>query len=270
MTVKEFFSLFEKELQGNAELTSYHRVMNSDKLYKFRRAYIEQRLDFVMDQVNKPSAEIWDVGCGYGTTSLLLALNGHKVVGTTLEYYYEQMKERLEYWSQHGDLSTLKFEYKNLFDDHPAAGSYDYIIAQDTLHHLEPFQAAVMIFHNALKPDGRLIVSEENGNNLVCNIKHFRERGFRRVKKIYDERLKKEILIGDENTRSLRKWRKEFSSMPFTFDENSIDYIRYYFPNKYQNTPVEDIIADEKLLWKKSALKREFLFFGMNFSIQKD
>jgi len=170
MTVKEFFSLFEDELRANKELTDYHRIINSPKLYHFRRAYVEQRLNFVMSQITKPYAQIWDVGCGFGTTSILLALNGHKVVGTTLEYYYEQMQERLKYWSQFGDLSNLTFEYKNMFDESPDPKSYDYIVAQDTLHHLEPFDKAVRIFYDVLKPDGKIVVSEENGSNIVCNL----------------------------------------------------------------------------------------------------
>jgi len=269
MTVKEFFSLFEEELRANKELTDYHRIINSPKLYHFRRAYYDQRLNFVMREIKKPAAQIWDVGCGFGTTSILLALNGHKVVGTTLEYYYEQMQERLKFWGEHGDLSNLTFEYKNMFDESYESERFDYIVAQDTLHHLEPFNEAVRIFYDVLKPDGKIVVSEENGSNIVCNIKHFRERGFRRVKTIYDERLKKDILIGDENTRSLKSWRKEFEIMPFEFDEESIEYIRYFFPAKYTGTNTEEIIAQEQKMWRKSPLKRELMFFGMNFTIAK-
>lgn len=269
MTVEKFFLLFEEELRSNKELTNYHRVINSESLYHFRRAYLEQRFNYVVSHINKPGARVWDVGCGFGTTSILLALNGFEVTGTTLEYYYDQMQERLKYWSRFGDLSRLTFEYKNMFDESPADESFDFIVAQDTLHHLEPFDEAVRIFYKVLKPGGKIVVSEENGNNIICNLKHFRERGFRRVKTIYDERLQKDILIGDENTRGLKKWRKEFSIMPFRFDEDSIEYIRYYLPGKYTGTNSAEIIEKEQQMWRKSRVKRELMFFGMNFTIEK-
>ncbi len=269
MTVGEFFTIFEEELRQNEELTNYHRVVNSPKLYSFRKAYLEQRFQYVLDHVTKPGARVWDVGCGFGTTSILLALNGFEVTGTTLEYYFDQIENRKKFWSKYADLSKLSFEYKNMYDESPAPGSVDYIVAQDTLHHLEPFSEAVRIFHRTLKPDGKIVVSEENGNNIICNIKHFRERGFKRIITIHDERLNKDVLIGNENTRSLKQWRKEFSVMPFEFEEDEIEYIRYYMPGKYTGSNTSEIIARERALWKDSPIKRELFFFGMNFTVAR-
>lgn len=270
MTVTEFFVHFENELKLNPKLTDYHRVINDPKLYEFRKSYIAQRMEFVLEQMDNKNGKVWDVGCGFGTTSILLALNGYEVMGTTLEYYYDELQERLKYWGQFGDLSKLSFEYKNIFDESPAPESFDYVLAQDTLHHLEPFNEAVKIFHKVLRPGGKVVVSEENGNNVICSLKLLKQRGFKRIKTIYDEKLQKEILIGDENTRNLKQWRKEFSIAPFTFDEESIDYIRYYFPGKYKSMAATDIVAQEQKLWKNSAFKREFMFFGINFSILKN
>lgn len=57
--------------------------------------------------------------------------------------------------------------------------------------------------------------------------------------------------------------------MPFKFDEESIEYIRYYFPGKYDGKNTETIISKEQKMWPTSRLKREFMFFGMNFTIEK-
>ena len=269
MSVEEFFDLFEKELKSNPELTGYHRLVNSAKMYEFRKAYMVQRMQFVADRIGSTPAKIWDVGCGFGTTAFFLALNGHDVSGTTLEYYYEGISKRRKYWEQFGDLSSLRFEYKNIFSEEHPAETYDFIVAQDTLHHLEPFSEAVKIFHKVLKPGGKIVVSEENGSNLITQLRHIKERGFKRIVEVYDEKLDERFLLGNENTRSLKKWREEFSIMPFEFEEDSIEYIRYFFPGKFKNTAPEKVIEEEQRIWRKSATKREYLFFGMNFVIDK-
>lgn len=269
MSVAEFFDLFEEELKANSELTGYHRLVNSEKMYDFRKAYMEQRLQFVADRVGDEPAKVWDVGCGFGTTAFFLALNGHDVTGTTLEYYYEGISKRRKYWERFGDLSKLRFEYKNIFSEEHPSEKYDFVVAQDTLHHLEPFSEAVKIFHKVLKPNGKIVVSEENGSNVITQLRHIKERGFKRVVEVYDEKLEERFLLGNENTRSLKKWRKEFSIMPFEFDEESIEYIRYFFPGKFRKSSRDEIIERERKIWRKSALKREYFFFGINFVINK-
>ena len=67
---------------------------------------------------------IWDCGCGYGTTCIFLALNGIETYGTTLEFYFETVQKRKEYWSRYGDTSLFTCTYENLFDNiarHPQA-----------------------------------------------------------------------------------------------------------------------------------------------------
>ncbi|MEM9051591.1 MAG: class I SAM-dependent methyltransferase [Bacteroidota bacterium] len=265
----QFFELFEAELRTNSELTGYHRFTNSEKMYDFRKAYIKQRMQYVVDSVSKPNSKIWDVGCGFGTTSILLALLGHEVVGTTLEFYYNSIDERIKYWEQFGDLSKLSFAYENIYTQDHKEDEFDYVIAQDTLHHLEPFSDAVHIIYKTLKKGGELIAVEENGDNVINNAKNFKRRGFKRVTTIYDEKLGQDISFGDENTRNLEKWKKEFSVAPFKFIEDSVEYVRYYWPKAYRKHTTEEILEKERKLWKESAWRRKHLFFGLNFRVQK-
>ena len=156
MSVEEFLELFIKELEVNTDLREYYRLINNKGRFLWRKAYLEQRLNYVHRHLAPPSGTIWDVGCGYATTAIFLTLNGYKVEGNTLEFYYDKIQNRLDYWSRFGNLDNLTVEYANLFDMPVKENFYDAIIAQDTLHHLEPIRDALQIFSKSLKPAGRI------------------------------------------------------------------------------------------------------------------
>lgn len=269
MTPEAFFEIFERELGQNKALTDYHRLVNSSSRYPFRKAYMQQRLHYVSKAITGPGKRIWDVGCGFGTTAIFFALNGFEVHGSTLEFYFEEIDNRLAFWKEYGDLSKLDIRYENIFDMDVPVGTYDYVLAQDTLHHLEPFDQAAIILRDALKDNGKLVASEENGNNIFNNLKNFRRRGFKRVKSMYDEKLDKDILIGDENTRSLKAWQAEFEKVGMQIDPGSVEYIRYYFPHKYRRASIEEIVAQERKMASRAGFKREYFFFGLNYTVSK-
>jgi SAM-dependent methyltransferase len=266
MVVEEFLELFIKELEINSDLRGYYRLLNSKNRLLWRKAYLEQRLEYVYSHLGVPSAKIWDVGCGYATTSIFLALNGYRVFGNTLEFYYDKIGSRLDYWSQFGNLNELRIEYANLFDMPIAMQQYDAIIAQDTLHHLEPVQKAVDIFRLSLKPEGRLIVTEENGNNIFISLKNFSIRGLNRINTYYDERLQKVILFGNENARSIQAWNEILKLGGFAMVEKDMEYIRFFPPCCFTPDHYIEIIEKERKIGKNLKLLRELLFFGINFT----
>ncbi len=269
MDTNEFLELFIKELGLNSKLRDYYRILDSRSSFLFRKAYLEQRLKYISLNTCNKSTLIWDLGCGYGTTSIFLCLNGYKVTGTTLEFYYDKIRARLDYWSKFGNLDSLDIRYENLYDKEYKTDTYDTIILQDTLHHLEPITDAFKIFNHVLKMDGKIIVCEENGNNIIINIKNFLNRGFKRITEIYDEKLDEKILLGNENTRSLKQWGKLFSSNNFSIDNELTEYIRFLPPGLFKETNYNDIINKEQRIWEKHKLLREFLFFGINFVAHK-
>ena len=267
--VDEFFELFVKELEITPSLHKYYKFHAKDKSYNFRKAYFIQRLQYIADHVKKGD-KIFDCGCGYATTAIFLTLNGFNVYGSTLEFYYDEINGRLEYWKQFGDLSALEINYENLFDANIPDETFDVILAQDTLHHLEPFNEAIGILSKILKKDGQLIAIEENGSNIVQNLKLFKQRGNKRIISIYDEKLKRNILIGNENIRSIKKWKKEFSANGLTINDDSLEFIRIFPPHLYGNNGIEEVIKKEQNLKGKSALLRKYFFFGLNFVANKN
>jgi 2-polyprenyl-3-methyl-5-hydroxy-6-metoxy-1,4-benzoquinol methylase len=265
MTPETFFQLFLEELKNAPELRSYYRVLNSRKGFAFRKAYFLQRLQFVNSAMKNRNENIWDVGCGYATTAIFLALNGYKVYGSTIEFYLKEIDRRLQFWKQHGDIASFSYGYEDLFDSDMGPGTYDVIIVQDTLHHLEPLTEAIGIFNRVLSNKGRIVVSEVNGNSIFERLKYYKRRGSKRVVQIYDENLKKHILLGNENIRPLKVWEKEFSKQHFSIDEESLQYIRLFPPQMISEKNFDKVLQREQLLWKKYKFLKEYFFFGVNF-----
>ncbi len=271
MTPERFFELMLAELEGQKEMQPYYKFLGKESSYHFRRNYFMQRLRYIWKQIQSggPEKNIWDCGCGYGTTCLFLAMNDIRTHGTTLEFYYKVIEERRQYWSQYGDTSLFTASYENLFDNHPAPESYDWIIVQDTLHHLEPINNALQIFNKSLKPGGKVLSIEENGNNIIQRIKLYKYRGNKRIITFYDEKLQKDILLGNENIRKLADWDALFTSNGFQILADSVNYVRYYLPFNYRISDPEKLLAQEEKIQQTANLRREFFFFGLNFVASK-
>ncbi|MEG1497986.1 MAG: class I SAM-dependent methyltransferase [Bacteroidales bacterium] len=275
LSIDTFFELLSEEISINKELRSYHKFCENTSATRnaFRKAYFIQRLAYLRQCLEKlpNQAQIWDVGCGYGSESIFMALllPNAQVFGSTLEYYYELLPQRLDFWKQKGfDLSNLTFEYQNLFDCQPSQKRFDLIFAQDTLHHVEPITKALIHLQNCLNPTGKMVVCEENGSNLINTLVHFRQRGFKRVGTYYDKQKDINIPFGNENTRSLEHWEKLLLESAWKIDPNSVEYIRFYFPRFYRKYSLNEIIAKEQKLWPNHYIFRKYFFFGINFTAE--
>jgi len=273
MTPEAFFDLFIEELKAMPELQSYYKFLGKQSSWHFRRNYFLERLRYIkkhiVDGNNKKELSIWDCGSGYGTTCLYLAMNGIKAHGTTLEFYFDVVQKRRDYWSKFGNTDLFSCSYEYLFDNHPAPATYDWILVQDTLHHLEPIEEALQIFEKSLKQDGKLLAIEENGNNIIQRLKLYKYRGSKLIIDIWDEKLQKKIPIGNENIKSLATWKYLFEKNGLTIQGENVQYIRYYFPVKYRGGDAEKILQAERELQSKSKIRREYFFFGINFIASK-
>lgn len=269
MTPEQFFELLLIELKDRPEMHSYYKFLGDPKSFAFRKNYFLERLRYIEKNITDPNAVIWDCGSGYGTTCLFLAMNGIAAHGTTLEFYYEVVQKRYAYWKQYGNADLFTCSYENLFDSPMPANTYDVIIVQDTLHHLEPINDALKIFHNSLKEHGKIISIEENGSNIIQNLKLYKYRGNKRIITMYDEKLQKDILIGNENIRSFEKWNELFSQNNFRIPQEQISYVRYYLPQFYNEKNGDTLLKKEQNLQKTSKFRKKYFFFGLNFIAEK-
>lgn len=262
ISVEQFYNLLIEEIKQYPQLQGYYRFLNEPKKELWRKAYFCQRLSYI-EKYAKGKSSIWDIGCGYGTTGLFLALNGYKVHGSTLEYYFKEIPDRIKFWSNYGDISGFSYDYADLYDSR-ASNEYDAVIVQDTIHHTEPIQRALEIINGSLKPMGRVIVVEENGNNIIQRAKLFKQRGNKRIIEMYDEKLNKTILLGNENIRSLEKWTELFIDSAFSIDKDSIEYVRV-LPAFLFGSDYEKSIQREQKMWKSNNFLRDYFFFGLSF-----
>jgi SAM-dependent methyltransferase len=269
MDTSRFFELLLKEIEVNINLQDYYRFLNNKRSFYFRKAYFLQRLEYIKDSIVFRDASIWDCGCGYGTTGIFLALNGYNITGNTIEYYYDQIPERFRYWSQVGDISNFKVNYQNVFDPPFYKDRFDYVITQDVLHHLEPNDVALGILGDSLRNNGKIIVCEENGNNIINTFKLFLRRGNRRIIDIYDEKLKRAIKLGNENIHGMISWKNRFMKAGLVINDKSIEYIRLFPPCFFNVNNYNNVIEKEKSLWKKNKIIKEYFYFGVNFTASK-
>ncbi len=270
MTVEQFFNLFLQELQQHPELRKYYKFLEGGpQQMAFRKAYFCKRLQYILDHVGSTDQRIWDCGCGYATTQFFLAMNGYKTIGTTLEFYYAEIPKRLAYWQQFGDTSLLEVKFEDVLECSFADGSYDLIIIQDTLHHLEPLQQCLAVFNRVLANGGQLLVIEENGNNVIQNAKLYLRRGNKRIIEVYDEKLGRTFLMGNENIRSYRSWKAALKQAGLHTLDEQVEYIRLFPPLGYKLLGTDKVAQHEQKLWKQVSFLREYFYFGINYMARK-
>jgi len=271
MTTTAFFDLFLKELEENSHFFPYYKLNSgSDAQKEFRKAYFLQRLNFIDKHIEKKeNITVLDCGCGYGTTAIYLSMNNIRVTGTTLEYYFDKIAQRKKYWKEYGNIENVTFEYQNILESNFVDNSFDYIILQDTLHHIEPMEDALKIFNKILKKGGKIILVEENGGCLPRQAILYAQRGNKRIIEYYDSKLQKKLLLGNENIRTEKKWVKLFEIESFDYLEKEKQYIRFYSPFCYKKRKMEKIIEKEQKIADKHPLLRSLFFFGINMVFVK-
>lgn len=127
---------------------------------EFVKTQIMPRVDFVLQNL-KPRSRVLELGCGRGYLALEMARYGHNVLGVdvssesiaiakkiTAENPYKKGFGSLAYTV--GDIMALDF----------GKNQYDAIVFFRTLHHIPQIGKILKKMHAALKPGGRLIISE--------------------------------------------------------------------------------------------------------------
>ena len=71
----------------------------------------------------------------------------------------------------------------------------------------------------------------------------------------------KDILIGDENIRSLSAWDSLLSKNNLSLNHDSLNYIRFFYPIAYKDKTIEEVFRMEQIIQHKSSVLKKWFFF---------
>lgn len=97
---------------------------------------------------------VLEVGCGTGSTALLLAPNVDQFVASDIS---SNMIEIAKEKAAQSDVSNVQFITDDIFGDTVGDGPYDTVLALNLIHLIEDTTAAVHRVHQLLKPGGIFI-----------------------------------------------------------------------------------------------------------------
>jgi 2-polyprenyl-3-methyl-5-hydroxy-6-metoxy-1,4-benzoquinol methylase len=140
--------------QVKAEATTpevLRRYREHKHAHLFRKEYIFELL------TRFPSKTLCDFGCGVGTNSCQFALAGHEVVGFDISPDNVELareKARLDKVSD-----RVQFVVADATDTTLPPGSFDMVVAQGILHHID-IEKGLDSIRSLAKPNGYVIIQE--------------------------------------------------------------------------------------------------------------
>lgn len=87
----------------------------------------------------------------------------------------------------------------------------------------------------------------------------------KKIVRIFDEKLNKSILIGNENIKNLDFWESKLNEFDLVLDHGTVEYIRFYPPFVLNGKNFNSVISREQNIWKKNPFLKKFFFHGINF-----
>lgn len=132
--------------------------MNKEQLYD--KVADQKRLDFIVDNVAGTTPKggyVLDVGCGNGIISMALARLEYRVRGIDVS------EKTIATARQNNTLENVTFETVDAANLKLPANTYDSIVCSEVLEHLDQPSVLLKVLYQALKNEGKLVVTVPNG-----------------------------------------------------------------------------------------------------------
>lgn len=101
-----------------------------------------------------PTDRVLEVGCGTGSTALLLAPDVDRIIASDISRNMIKIASRK---AQDANVSNVEFIAADIFDEAIGVGPFDAVLALNLLHLIEDTPSAVRRIHGLLKPGGTFI-----------------------------------------------------------------------------------------------------------------
>jgi 2-polyprenyl-3-methyl-5-hydroxy-6-metoxy-1,4-benzoquinol methylase len=235
----EFLNVWLDDLPLDPDLAaafqSYYGSYRRSFSARARRHYAEQLTEIEERVRANPGARVLEVGCGMGTESLWLGMQGADMTGVDVR------PDRLAVAkARHAVLEdqlarcvNCKFLKTSLLDL-PEDEKFDFIWMEQTFHHLEPRAEAVAKIAELLKPGGEVVISEANGWNPFLQAQLFLRRGLPKVVTMTSQDGTS-IAYGDERVTTSGALRRTLAQVGIS--QVSVRHFRA-FPNRAVFQPV--------------------------------
>jgi 2-polyprenyl-3-methyl-5-hydroxy-6-metoxy-1,4-benzoquinol methylase len=132
-----------------------------DQYYGAESPLYEAMFDRIIARLApRPQATFLDAGCGDGIHSIRLARRGYSVVGVDFAgYVLDEARKRA---TKSGLDRRVRFEHGSLLNLPFADDSFEYVLCWGVLMHIPEVETAISELARVVKPNGIVIVNENN------------------------------------------------------------------------------------------------------------
>lgn len=181
----------------------------------------------ILSNIDNPS--VLEIGSGLGSESLFLAYKGANVLGIDIKDDRVNTAIKRKEIMENSLNKKLTCNFKNMSVlDLSEEEKYDLIWLEQAYHHLEPREIVSEKISRLLKPNGYLIVSEANAQNILIQAFLFKQRGFRTIN-YYEDSAGQKHVYGNERILTANSLSKVFKK--YNINKVDVNYFRI-FPNK--------------------------------------
>jgi 2-polyprenyl-3-methyl-5-hydroxy-6-metoxy-1,4-benzoquinol methylase len=143
-------------------VSTFNQAQYEDFLGKSEDVYAQTKYEILLEWLRgRGRLRVLNAGCGSGELSLLLAAEGHKVVGIDPEPKYIQLAQK----RAADRFPHCKFIVSSI-EDYSGASEFDVIVSTDVLEHIEDDRAAFNRLAQLVRPGGQVLITVPAGQWL--------------------------------------------------------------------------------------------------------